>query len=217
MFYYKKNDNIIEKYQVNFDKDKLRKLCDSIKNDCSTIKHYEYDGEYVLGYNSGTIRNLVATDTGKVKEYDTEVRSIYHFSYDEYEPPHLVYLIYGLLSEDPQDLYQILNYTIENTKSSIEQKINSLSREFNRISIEEISKKKERLKELERLLKLKELNKNQKDIESYYKELISLIEFKLVDSISISEINRIEKFLKIKLLDINIKSNKKSFVKLLKM
>ena len=215
MFYYKKNDDTIEKYQVNFNKDEIKKLCDLIIDDCSSIKHYEYDNDYGIGLSSGIVKNLVTTNTGRVKEYDVEVRSIYHFSYDLYTPPHLVSLIYGLLNNDPQDLYEILNYTIEDTKSSIEQKIISLSQEFNKIDIEDISKKKEKLKELEKLLKLKELNKNQKDIESYYNKLLSLIEFKLIDSISISEINRIEEFLKIKLVNINIESKEKTFVKIL--
>ncbi len=216
MFYYKINNDLLEKYQVDFDSEKLRKLCNLIIDDCSSIKHYEYNSDYAPYYlDSKLIRNLVTTNTGRVKEYDMETRYIYHFSYDKYEPPHLVSLIYGLLNNDPQDLYEILNYTIENTKLSLDSKINTLNQEFNQIDLEDISKKKEKLKELEKLLKLKELNKNQKDIEAYYNQLISLIKFELVDSISISEINRIEEFLKIKLVNINIESKEKTFVKIL--
>ena len=218
MFYYKINNDLLEKYQVDFDSEKLRKLCDLIIDDCSSIKHYEYNSDYApYNLDSGLIRNLVKTNTGRVKEYDMETRYIYHYSYDKYEPPHLVYLVYDLLNNHSEVIDEILNYTIEDTKLSLDSKINSLGQEFNEIDLEDIFKKKEKLQELEKLLKITELNKNQKDIEAYYNQLISLIKFELVDSISISEINKIEEFLETKLIDISIDSKEKQFVKVLKI
>ncbi len=49
-------------------------------------------------------------------------------------------------------------------------------------------------KELEDLLKLEELNKNQEPIDPYFEELVSLVDFRLVDTIGKNEINRINEF-----------------------
>ena len=65
--------------------------------------------------------------------------------------------------------------------------------------------------------KAKELNKNQQSIDAYYNQLIGLIKFDLVDSLSISELGRIESFLEIKLSGVEISNSKgKPFVKSLK-
>lgn len=39
MLYFRKNDDVIEKYQVNFDKEKIEKLKQEIINNCSFITH----------------------------------------------------------------------------------------------------------------------------------------------------------------------------------
>ena len=49
--------------------------------------------------------------------------------------------------------------------------------------------------------KEKELNKGQQSIESYYNQLIELIKFNLIDSLPISELDRIESFLEIDLFN----------------
>ena len=75
------------------------------------------------------------------------------------------------------------------------------NKEFNKIDTKDISKKKEKLKELEELLKEKKLNKGQQSIESYYNQLTELIKFNLIDSLPISELGRIESFLEIDLFN----------------
>ena len=63
--------------------------------------------------------------------------------------------------------------------------------------IEDITKKINRLHEIEKLLNAQKLNENQQSIESYYNRLLKLISFKLIDSLSISELDRINCFFEI--------------------
>lgn len=217
MLYFKKNDDVIEKYQVNFDKEKIEKLKQEIINNCSFITHEEYESDYFPILSNKNIRNFTYTTTGKEKEYFEETRDIYHFSYDKYEPPYLVALINRLLNDDSKVIDKILNYEIS-SKSTIDDSIELTYQEFKRIDNENGTKRSEKLKELEDLLKAKKLNINQQNIDLYYNQLIKLIKFNLIDSLPISELNRIESFLEINLSSkVEISdSNKKPFVKSLK-
>ena len=217
MFYFRKNDEVIEKYQVSFDKEEIEKLKKKIINNCSFIKHEEYESDYSPRFTDEIIRNFTYTSTGKEKEYFEETRDICRYSYDEYKPPYLVELINQLLNGNSKAIDKILNYDIS-TKSTIDDRIDLANQEFNKIAPEDIIKKKEKLKELEDLLKAKELNKNQQSIDAYYNQLIGLIKFDLIDSLSISELGRIESFLEIDLSSrVEISNSKeKSFVKSLK-
>lgn len=48
--------------------------------------------------------------------------------------------------------------------------------------------------DLQALLKIRELNKNQEHVDEYFKELVSLVEFRLIDTIDMSEMERINSF-----------------------
>ena len=217
MIYFRKNDEVIEKYQVSFDKEEIEKLKKKIINNCSFIKHEEYESDYSPRFTDEIIRNFTYTPTGKEKEYFEETRDIYRYSYDEYKPPYLVELINQLLNGNSKAIDKILNYDIS-TKSTIDDRIDLANQEFNKIAPKDIIKKREKLKELEDLVKAKELNKGQQSIDAYYNQLIGLIKFDLVDSLSISELGRIESFLEIDLSSrVEISNSKeKSFVKSLK-
>lgn len=216
MLYFRKNDDVIEKYQVNFDKEKIKKLKQEIINNCSFITHIEYEGDYAPILSNEIVRNFTYTPTGKEREYFEETRDIYHYSYDRYEPPYLVALINQLLllNDNSKVIDQILNYEIA-SKSTIDDKIELAYKEFKEIDPENATKKAEKLKELENLLKAKKLNINQQNIDLYYNQLIELIKFNLIDSLPINELNKIESFLEINLSsEVEISdSNKKPFVK----
>ena len=216
MIYFRKNDDVIEKYQVNFDKEKIKKLKQEIINNCSFITHIEYEGDYAPILSNEIVRNFTYTPTGKEREYFEETRDIYHYSYDRYEPPYLVALINQLLllNDNSKVIDQILNYEIA-SKSTIDDKIELAYKEFKEIDPENATKKAEKLKELENLLKAKKLNINQQNIDLYYNQLIELIKFNLIDSLPINELNKIESFLEINLSsEVEISdSNKKPFVK----
>lgn len=215
MIYFMKNDELIEKYQVNFDKEIIEKLKNEIIYNCSFVKHAEYESDYFPSFTDEIIRNFTYTPTGKKKEYFEETRDIYLYSYDEYNPPYLVELINQLLNEDSKAIDKILNYEIP-AQLTIDDRINYANQEFDRIAPEDITKKKEKIKELEDLLKAKELNKEQQSIDLYYDQLIGLIKFDLIDSLSISELDKVESFLGVKVssrVEIS-ESKKKTFVKL---
>ena len=216
MLYFRKNDDVIEKYQVNFDKEKIKKLKQEIINNCSFITHIEYESDCAPILSNEIVRNFTYTPTGKEKEYFEETRDIYHYSYDRYEPPYLVALINQLLllNDNSKVIDQILNYEIA-SKSTIDDKIELAYKEFKEIDPENATKKAKKLKELENLLKAKKLNINQQNIDLYYNQLIELIKFNLIDSLPINELNKIESFLEINLSsEVEISdSNKKPFVK----
>lgn len=200
MLYFRKNDEVIEKYQIDFNKEEVETLKEKIINNCSFIKHEEYESDHLPRFTGKIIKNYIHTYTGKEKNYFEETRDIYLYSYDEYNPPYLVELINQLLNGNSKAIDEILNYDIS-TKSTIDYRIDLVNKEFNKIDTKDISKKKEKLKELEELLKEKELNKGQQSIESYYNQLIELIKFNLIDSLPISELDRIESFLEIDLFN----------------
>ena len=190
MLYFRKNDEVIEKYQIDFNKEEVETLKEKIINNCSFIKHEEYESDHLPRFAGKIIKNYIHTYTGKEKNYFEETRDIYLYSYDEYKPPYLVKLINQLLNGNSEVIDEILNYDTS-TKSTIDYRIDLVNKEFNKIDTKDISKKKEKLKELEKLLKEKELNKGQQSIESYYNQLIELIKFNLIDSLQISELDRI--------------------------
>lgn len=217
MLYFRKNDEVIEKYQIDFNKEEVETLKEKIINNCSFIKHEEYESDQLPRFTGKIIKNYIHTYTGKEKNYFEETRDIYLYSYDEYKPPYLVKLINQLLNGNSEVIDEILNYDTS-TKSTIDYRIDLVNKEFNKIDTKDISKKKEKLKELEKLLKEKELNKGQQSVESYYNQLIELIKFNLIDSLPISELGRIESFLEIDLFSkIKISNfNEKPLVKSLK-
>ncbi len=198
MLYFRKNDNVIEKYQVDFDKEEMEELKKRIIDNCSFIEHKEYKSDYFPRFTDEIIKNFRCTSTREKNEYFEEIREIDLYSYDQYNPPYLVELINRLLQNDSKVVDEIFNYDVS-TKLSIDDKINSVNQEFIKINPENITKRKAKLKEIEDLLKAKELNKGQQSIDLYYTQLIGLIKFELVDSLSISELNRVETFLEIEL------------------
>ena len=194
MIYFIKNNDIIEKYRVDFDKKEMEKLRDAIIDNCSYIEHKEYYCDHVPRCANKITKNYKFEFTNDFVEYFEERREAVFVSYDEYNAPELVNLINRLLENDSRVLQQIFNYDIS-ANVPIDDKINSINKEFFEIDIKDIEKKKAKLHELEKLLKIQELNKNQQGIEPYYNQLIELIKIKLIDSISVSELKRMESFL----------------------
>ena len=189
MYYFKKSDDVIEKYQVHFEKEEVKKLQEKIINRCSVIKHVNFEGEDIPKIlDKRFIRNLKYTRIGK-KEYFEETRDIYSIQYDRYEPPYLAAIIERILGRDFTAIGELLHY--------------------------QVSKKKQKLEELEDLLKEKTRSE---EISSYYEQLISLFQFEFVDSIPVSEFERVKEFLNLSLvkLGISIDSSDAPFAKVLK-
>ena len=192
MNYFKYNGKIIEKYHVTFEKEEVEKLKEEIIQNCSFINHQEFESDYDPVLKRKMIKNFHKTYVGE-KDYFEETRKVYLYSYDEYTPPYLVKLIDLLLQNDIKGLEAILSYDLS-PNSSIDEQIHSVTQEFIKIDNNQFQQKKEKLKELEELLKLKELNKYQKGIDFYYNRLMQCIHFEWVNSLPMDEQKKVEDF-----------------------
>lgn len=200
MIYFKQKGNLIEKYEVSFDKEKVEALKERIIYECSFIEHRVFVSDYGAGYKDyRLVRNLTKVKVGE-KDYFEETRTIYRYTYDEYIPPKLVDYINSFINGSSTSLNLILNYDFSGDMS-IDERINNSTEEFNLIPVDNIYEKKKQLEKIDSLLKAKIINENQKDIKPYYQELMSLIHFELVDSITYEEINRFESFFEEEIFD----------------
>lgn len=191
MFYFKIGNEVVLKYQVIYNGEEIEKLREDIIHNCSHIVHREYynicpphftDKSLIFNYKSMFIRE---------KEYFEETKDLYLYIFDEYEPPYLIKLIDGLLKEETLVLEEILNYKVEE-KISLDEEINLVNQEY--LNADNVFERQQRLKELESLLNQKNLNKNQQSTELYYQKLLSLIKFDLIDTLSLSVLERVEAF-----------------------
>ena len=222
MFYYfKKKGNTIEKYQVDYNEDELCKLADEIIDNCSYIKHKVVTwgpGWFGLdGPNKRYIRNYTHKVIDEYVDRDCETHYVLEYKYDEYTPPVLVGLIYGVRHKDFASVEKIFKYDLSNdltVSESIDKTITEISKSLSDVSD---NKKNKMLKKLEELLEDKKLNQNQKQLAPYYKRLLTIIKITLVDSRSIDDVNSILSFLE---LDINdekrFDEERNSFVRILR-
>lgn len=194
MIYFKKNNEYLEKYEVTYDKEKVEQLKERIIFECSRVEHREHCSDYGSGIRDRKlVKNFRAVVVGE-KEYWEETRDIYRYTYDEYVPSDLVNYIDGLLNNISSSIDYIFNYDFKNDKS-IDEVINEAMITFNNIDPEKLFQKQQQLKYIDNLLESKRVNGTQKDIRPYYKELITLINFELIDKILINDIDRVYSFL----------------------
>lgn len=208
MFYFVKKDNRIEKYKVTFDKEAITKLRVEIINKCSEIEHYDYVDTDGPTYHDDflRIRNLERVKVGK-REYNdfySEDEDLYHYTYDAYEFPYLINLIDMLFHNNVHALNMILNPDFTLEPEPFEKRIKDLNKKANRISNTKTKEKIAILEELEQLIAKSKLNINQKSVKEYYPKVQKFITLELVDTIDISEIEKIKKFFSLELNDLVI-------------
>lgn len=201
MIYFVKKDKQIEKYEVTYDKDEIEKLKYEIIEKCSEITHHSYDDTGGPDENDYLrIRNLTKIKVG-IREhndfYDIAPETIYHFEYDEYELPYLVSLIDMLYHKNSGALYMILNPDFSYEPESFEKRINDLMKKASRISNRKTKEKIAILEDLARLINQAELNANQKSVKDYYPKVQKLINLRLIDSIQLAELEKIQSFFEI--------------------
>lgn len=196
MYYYVKNNDKIEKYEVQFDNEKLQKLRIEIINNCSEITLKEYDGIREPNYfDYLKIRNYKSTKIGiaEGKGYAPD-RTLYHIKYNEYTFPYLVTLIDRLLEGDIEALNEIFNQVIEKETLPIELRIQTLSNEIDKISNLDTKKKIKELEKLHKLIETQKLNSNQLPVTIYYPKVQQLINLIYINSMKIEDIERLESF-----------------------
>jgi len=208
MYYFVKKDNLIEKYEVTYDKEEMEKLRIEIINKCSEIEHLEYESTDGPTYNDDLlhIRNLEIVKTGvkKYNDFYSADEDIFHYSYDYYDYPYLVNLINLLSMDNVHALHSILNPDYSNEKEPIDLRIKKVTQKLNRIVSTKNKNKSTLLSELQELIEKAELNENQISVKEYYPKVQELIHLKLFDTIEISELERIKSFFKISIDNIAV-------------
>ncbi len=190
------------------------------KNGKITTHYYEYTpclealydceyNKYIAPYFAYFIKRIMSLDTDALSIlFNRDISSIKYFPIVEEKIESLSSKLSELESKyarEQKDKLDAINkkYSeVDFSKSPDNyKKISKLIKELKsleKITKKEISKMKQ---ELSSLLRIRELNKNQEHIDEYFNELISLVEFRLIDRIEISEVERVSSFLGQKTLD----------------
>ena len=202
------NDDDVMKYDVIFDNEKLNKLKFEIIEKCSLIEHKDYESTVfpkmygIMDYLK--YRNYSEKKVG-IREYNdfySLPEDIYRLTYDKYNFPYLVELIDKLLSGDITVLEYIYYKRSEKELIPIDKKIEALNSVIEKTSNDDTNKKIELLGQLSELIKQKEINKNQEDVDEYYKKVRKLIFFREIDTLKRAELERVLEFYN-KEIDIN--------------
>ena len=204
----------VNKYEIIFDKKKIKELKREIILNCSVIEHTEIETDCFPGFKDrDLIFNYTSDPVGK-QEYFEETRTIYLHKFDEYIPPKLVEYIDQLLANNTEGIVNILDYNISceypndnKLASSIVDEIEKKNDEYKKIPDEERKERIKKLQEIEELTEkqktinklLEEHRKNEKKLGAYYLKLMTLISLKLVDSLPLIDKRRVEAFYNIKI------------------
>lgn len=196
MYYYKKENEEIVKYQIILDEKKLKELRSEIIERCSLIIHKNYKTTNTPNeFDYEHIRNYKEKKVGVIEYNDfyCTTEDEYLVDYDYYEHPKLVSQIEELLSGNTKIINELKNPNIDriNEEEVLLKEQQKIIKKLN--NCKDISKQIELLTEnQEKLLeykKQKELNKKQIPVEPYYKKVLDCITIKKVNSISMDLVN----------------------------
>ena len=200
MIIFVKDKKDIIKYEILFDKEKLEKLKFEIIEKSSIIEHMDYEDTNfpkmygLLDYLK--YRNYSEIKVG-VREYNdfySMPETLYRFTYDKYHFPYLIELVDKILSGDVKALEDIFNINIKKELVPLDKRIEEVNIKINQTDNDSTYKKIELLKELSDLIKQKELNKNQVNVDKYYLKVRKLFNFKKIDVLSCRELQRVLDF-----------------------
>ena len=211
MYYFSFIGNKIEKYEIDFDRKKLLQLREEIILNCSEIHHKEFEGVVGPKMDHLKIKNFSKIKVG-VKESRNNCgpdQSLYYFSYDENEYPYLVTLIDRLLNGDIVVIDEFFNINLKKEKLPFQYRIEILLEEVSKISDMCVQEKIQKLLQLQEMIELSELNKNQKSVFEYYYKVRDYIYIEYIGEIEMSEWNHIQKFMGIDSSDLYVQIPKK--------
>ena len=194
MIYYRNSGEVIEKFIVLIDIEKMKELKSRIINDCSFIEHKEFTSEYLINNIDNSLMKSFQYSIVKTEKNDISTRNIYSYSYNLYHPPYLVELMDRLMKNDVSAIEEIFNYDTSKDKT-VDNQIKKINEELFEIDVKNIIDKRKKLKELEVLLCVKEINKNQKSTSFYYNRVLKLINFKVIDMMPLADLNKFNNFL----------------------
>lgn len=219
MFIFVKTKDEILKYEVVFDKDVLSKLKYEIIDKCSLITHFDYkDTNLPKMYGIDDYlkyRNYSEIKVG-IREYNdfySTPEDLYRIIYDKYTFPYLIELINKLLDNDINVLKEIYNINYKKEILSIDEKIERQKKLIEDLDNSKVDKKIEELEKLKVLIKQKDLNKNQVNVNKYYSKVKGIISFYLVDRISYREVKRVCNFYD-QIFDVQYINDIKKYIKI---
>lgn len=197
MFYIEEENDELIKYEIIFDKEKLRDLKFEILKNCGKIIHRSFNSDYGPGVNLSHTKNYSCKEIGK-KEYFEETRELYHYEFDKYIDTKLITLIDRLLEGDVSAITEIKKpekQEIEkDEKAELRKKIEEiLTHDISEIDTWKLEKLKEQIKEYQLNEKL---NKNQKSDLEYYPKVLDCIEFREISRCKTEQIAKIDGLVK---------------------
>lgn len=202
MYFFVEKEKKVEKYQVSYDEELIKKLRKEIINNCSLIEHCEYDStcEPCLLYGNSQADDCCIKNYSEYFSHVRESRDslqypdqdIYHYSYDKYIYPQLVLYIDEFLGGNVQIIGTAPK--ISNVGVKLKKRIDKLSKELDSIDNLEIKQKQEKLEELKKVVEQAKLNENQKSTAEYLEKFNELVRIELVDTLQKEEIDRVNAF-----------------------
>ena len=200
MIYYKLSDidnNILEKYSINYDIDILKKLQEEVVWKCGEkIFHKVQMGENYRRTLDGPFMIIHSANKVGVSEDFYGDIDIYEICYTEYKKPKLFYIIQNIIDGRISGIKELLSgESIKLEFSGYDNDINDKQMElYNDINDKQmalsndinIDKKISILNEIKSLYEKKSFNSDRVSISSYYDRVISLISLEYINSIDIN-------------------------------
>ena len=210
MYYFKKEDDCLVKYNVKLDIEQLKKIRWEVIDKCSLIIHKcyktthrpnEYDYEHIRNYKEKKVGVIEYNDFYSMPEDE------YLVEYDYYQHPHLISLIDSLLEGKINVIDEIIKLQDSNIQSEIlKEELDLLNEQneiignLNRSTINNRDKQIEMLnssqKKINDFKKKKELNKNQVSEIIYCSKILECIHFLFIDKIELYKIEEVNNFYK---------------------
>ena len=189
MIYYKLSDidnNILEKYFINYDIDILKKLQEEVVWKCGEkIFHKVQMGENYRRILDGPFMIIHSANKVGVSEDFYGDTDIYEVCYTEYKKPKLFYIIQDIIDGKISGVKKLLS------GESIKLEFNGYDNDINDKQMElyndiNIDKKISILNEIKSLYEKKSFNSDRVSISFYYDKVISLISIEYINSIDIN-------------------------------
>lgn len=213
MYYYKVEEDIVKKFEIEFNLEEMKKLRSEIIEKCSYITHESKEKTMCNCSNFTDIREYMGNEHIKLLKYEKvgsyTIEDFYgDFVYNEYKIEYLYYtfpklvdLIDKLIEGDTKVISEIFNPSFDEPISKqdiILKEQQEVIEILNKRNNGDIKKELEKLNEIEQKLeeckKEQELNKNRIPVNEYYLKAQSLIILKNICTIKQQDLLNIFEF-----------------------
>ena len=180
MKYIRKNENVLEKYDVIFDKKELENLMIKITQKCGERHNvvendsYRVPGNDYSNYDCDEYYENISYNVSKnrgteYKDYEEYEVPLYNYKCTKYICPKIVLFIKGIIYGNTDVLTDLFNkdYSKIVHFKTVEEKIRELINELNKCGSDVIEKRKNKLEELNN--NISKLNNEKLDVNNYKK------------------------------------------------